>query len=443
LTYTQDCHFDEEIRQVICEDVPVYQDVTLTAATHSGWSWLGWGGACSGTGTCTVTMDDDKSVSATFSDVQAPSVSLTSPSGSSVTGTINVQATASDNNQVSSVQFFVGATSLGTDTTAPYGVSFNTVGHDGSRQFRAVATDLTGRTAEASRTVMVDNTPPTLTVNSGPNSGIFGPDSTQTWTFSAGDNHSGLASVQCSVVTTGSAPSFGPCSGGSASHSVSNRPDGNYTFTVRARDNVDFETTSSRTFSIDATAPNTRIDSGIADGRATNQTSLTFNFSASETGSTFECRVYPAALTPPTFGDCSGNGTHTSSGFTQGKYSFEVRATDARGNLDQTPAKRTFKVDTAGPRGSVLINGGKASTRNRTVTLTLQANDPAPDSGVPSMRIANSSSALATAAWKPFARSKSWTLSGGGSKTKTVFVQYRDGAGNVSAVVRDSIRYRR
>ena len=40
--------------------------VTLTAAPGTGYSFSGWGGACSGTGSCTVTMDSAKSVSATF-----------------------------------------------------------------------------------------------------------------------------------------------------------------------------------------------------------------------------------------------------------------------------------------------------------------------------------------------------------------------------------------
>jgi len=41
--------------------------VTLTANPDSGWYFTGWGGACLGTGQCTVTMDAAKSVTATFS----------------------------------------------------------------------------------------------------------------------------------------------------------------------------------------------------------------------------------------------------------------------------------------------------------------------------------------------------------------------------------------
>ena len=43
--------------------------VTLTAAAAAGSTFAGWGGACSGTGTCQVTMSADMSVSATFTAI--------------------------------------------------------------------------------------------------------------------------------------------------------------------------------------------------------------------------------------------------------------------------------------------------------------------------------------------------------------------------------------
>lgn len=42
------------------------QVVTLTAAADLGWTFAGWGGACSGTGACTLTMDGNKTIDATF-----------------------------------------------------------------------------------------------------------------------------------------------------------------------------------------------------------------------------------------------------------------------------------------------------------------------------------------------------------------------------------------
>jgi hypothetical protein len=43
--------------------------VTLTATPASGWTFSGWGGACSGSAGCTVTMNSPQSVSATFTQV--------------------------------------------------------------------------------------------------------------------------------------------------------------------------------------------------------------------------------------------------------------------------------------------------------------------------------------------------------------------------------------
>jgi hypothetical protein len=42
------------------------QNVTLTASPSSGSTFAGWGGACSGTGACSVAMNQNQSVTATF-----------------------------------------------------------------------------------------------------------------------------------------------------------------------------------------------------------------------------------------------------------------------------------------------------------------------------------------------------------------------------------------
>lgn len=61
-----------------CEwvETPRPQSVTLTAQTPPGWQFTGWGGECRGTEACTVTMDEDHSVSAAWEPVPAPSGNL-------------------------------------------------------------------------------------------------------------------------------------------------------------------------------------------------------------------------------------------------------------------------------------------------------------------------------------------------------------------------------
>jgi hypothetical protein len=102
--------------------------------------------------------------------------------------------------------------------------------------------------------------------------------------------------------------------------------------------------------------------------------------------------------------------------------------------------------DTTAPTGRVLINDRARQTTSRNVTLWLKANDPSPSSGLNAYRVKNAGEEWTAWIAHDFGdrgtTSKSWTLTGGQGK-KTVYVQYRDAAGNVSARASDSITYRR
>ncbi|HKE89849.1 MAG TPA: hypothetical protein VKB45_05910, partial [Gemmatimonadales bacterium] len=52
-------------------------NVTLTASAPSGWSFSGWSGACSGTGTCSLAMSANRSVTATFAQASPTTHVLT------------------------------------------------------------------------------------------------------------------------------------------------------------------------------------------------------------------------------------------------------------------------------------------------------------------------------------------------------------------------------
>lgn len=96
-------------------------------------------------------------------------------------------------------------------------------------------------------------------------------------------------------------------------------------------------------------------------------------------------------------------------------------------------------VNNVAPNGTIKINGEAAATKSATVSLALSATDPPPGSGVGSMRLRNENTGT-WSAWEPYATSRSWVLSSGDG-TKTVHVQYRDNAGNVSTVtIKDGIQ---
>jgi hypothetical protein len=117
--------------------------------------------------------------------------------------------------------------------------------------------------------------------------------------------------------------------------------------------------------SADTTAPDTSIITGPSN--IVNQGSATFEFSSSEPGSTFECKLDAATFAPCTspkdYANLSG-GSHT----------FEVRATDASGNTDGTPASQTWSVDATAPTVSgVAPTGGAtnvATTANAEATFS-------------------------------------------------------------------------
>jgi len=94
-------------------------------------------------------------------DTEAPSVSITSPSsGATVSGSVNVVATAADNVGVASVVFNVDGEFVCADSTpAPdYSCSWNTTGvGNGSYALIATATDDAGNSNTATITVNVDN----------------------------------------------------------------------------------------------------------------------------------------------------------------------------------------------------------------------------------------------------------------------------------------------
>ena len=139
---------------VCSQVVNVGTTVSLTAAAATGSTYTGWsGGGCSGTGTCTAQLMADTTITATFggasTDATAPTASITAPAaGQSVSGTVTVTASASDNTGVVGVQFKLDGANLGAEVTAaPYAVSWNTTtAAAGTHTLTAVARDAAGNT---------------------------------------------------------------------------------------------------------------------------------------------------------------------------------------------------------------------------------------------------------------------------------------------------------
>jgi large repetitive protein len=70
-------------------------------------------------------------------------------------------------------------------------------------------------------------------------------------------------------------------------------------------------------------------------------TTATFTFSSSEIGSTFECKLDPVETA---FSSCVSPNSYPS--LANSSYTFSVQAIDAAGNIDTSPATRSFTVST-------------------------------------------------------------------------------------------------
>jgi hypothetical protein len=99
------------------------------------------------------------------------------------------------------------------------------------------------------------------------------------------------------------------------------------------------------------------------------------------------------------------------------------------------PYTDTVILDRLAPSGTVTIAEGSAYTTGVTVTLSLTAADAT--SGVEGMCVSNADTCFSS--WEPFTSTKVWTLDGASDGEKTVYVWFRDRAGNVGGPFTDTI----
>jgi Domain of unknown function (DUF4082)/Concanavalin A-like lectin/glucanases superfamily/Bacterial Ig domain/Secretion system C-terminal sorting domain len=179
-------------------------------------------------------------------DLVSPAVSLTAPAAGTVSGTVNVTASASDNVAVAGVQFLLNGANLGTeDVAAPYSLPWNTASAtNGTYTLTARARDAAGNTTTSAGVVVTvsnvpDVTPPTVSLTApvaGNVSGVINVSA------NAADNI-GVAGVQFLLngANLGAEDIAAPFTYSWNTITVAN---GTYTLTARARDAAGNTTTS-------------------------------------------------------------------------------------------------------------------------------------------------------------------------------------------------------
>lgn len=182
----------------------------------------------------------------------------------------------------------------------------------------------------------VDRVAPDTTITANPTN--TSNSSSASFSFSGSDTGVGVTGFECELDGGG----FQACT---SPQNYTGLADGSHTFQVRASDgagNLDL-TPATFTWTIDATGPDTTIDSSPAN--PSNSGSASFTFSGTDGGSgvaSFECQIDGGG-----FGACTSPQGYT--GLADGSHTFEVRAIDGGGTPDPTPAAYTWTVDTTAP----------------------------------------------------------------------------------------------
>jgi len=348
----------------------------------------------------------------------APSVTLTLPSGYSVVSGTNPQ-TISD----------VDGQSSGTATwtvTTPSGPS-------GARTISAAASSTSygdtfaSATATASQTVDVD--PPTGTVAIAGGAPYTSTRDVSV-TLSASDALSGVAQMRVRI-----AGDAWPAWTAYATSVALTLPVGEGTKTVEAefKDGAgNVSQTASDTIVYDATPPSGSVQVGLGTGYV-NSESVTLTSAATDaTSGVAESRFsndgvnwggWGAYAVTSAWTLVAGDGTRT----------VYAQYKDGAGNVSST-SSTTVVIERIPPTGSIVVAGGAAWTTSRTVSLSLPATDVG--SSVHDMRFSQDGSAWTD--WQSYAATLAWTLTSGDGQ-KTVNVQFRDAAGNISPTYSDGI----
>ncbi len=171
----------------------------------------------------------------------------------------------------------------------------------------------------------VDTTLPDTTIATHPNDPTN--DATGDFTFTSDDS---AATFECQL----DAAAYAACT---ATYATAALAEGSHTLNVRAKDAVGNVDATPATFSwkVDLTAPDTTIATEPTD--PTTDTTGDFTFTSNESNVTFACNLDGAGFT-------SCTAAFTTGALGVGQHDIAVRATDAAGNTDATPATFTWNV---------------------------------------------------------------------------------------------------
>jgi hypothetical protein len=211
--------------------------------------------------------------------------------------------------------------------TSPTTMNYPSLTANASHTFRVKATDTANNSATAVFTWTIDTQGPTVDILTKPADPTAA--TSAGFTFSVNE----AATVECRL----DSGSFGSCTSPTSMNYPSVGANTTHTFRVKATDAATNETIAQYSWTVDTTPPDTLWDATPSDPYPVDWADFAFHAAAADT-SYYECNLDGAG-----WGGCSSPIHWTKLGY--GGHSLQVRATDALGNVEMSPASYAWKAE--------------------------------------------------------------------------------------------------
>lgn len=301
------------------------------------------------------TVEHDLAVNA---DTTAPNTTITTAPSSGSSTSASIPFTGTDNVAVASFECKLDAGSYAACTSPKAYSGLANGSHTFSVRAKDANNNVDATPATATWSVTTsDSTPPDTSITTAPSNST----STSASIPFTGTDNVAVDHYECKL----DAGAYATCTSPKAYSGLSL---GSHTFSVRAYDaagNVD-ATPATATWSVlDGTPPDTSITTAPSDGTSTSA-SIPFTGTDDVGVDHFECKIDAGA-----YATCTSPKAY--SGLSTGSHTFSVRAHDAAGNVDATPATATWTISAAGTKPTYIDEHETAwttSTSPKSVTFT-------------------------------------------------------------------------
>ncbi len=417
----------------IVTKVEFYQGATLIGTATTAPYAITWQNASAGSYTITAKATDDRGAATTSAPIQIvvdapPTVSLTSPADGAVfvaPASINVTANAADSDgTVAKVEFYQGATLIGTATAAPYAITWQNA-PAGSYTITAKATDDRGATTTSAPIQIVVDAPPTVTLTSPTANQVYVAPASVSVTANAADSDGTVAKVEFYQGNT----LIGTATAAPYSITWANAPAGTYAITAKATDNQGATTTSAPIQIVVDAPPTVNLTSPTANQGYIAPASVTVTADAADAdGTVAKVEFYQGAT-------LIGTATAAPYGITwanapAGTYAITAKAADDRG-ATTTSAPIQIVVDAPPTVSLTSPTANQVYIAPASVSVTANAADS--DGTVTKVEFYQGATLIGTATAAPY--SITWANAPAGTYTITAKATDNQGAITTSAAI--------